>query len=453
MSRPQPSDRWIGIVDLQKYELLETLTSSTSKNQIDKIRITHPTQNGIYYQKYYLNSVIAKFEAIALALTGLPLTHLFVHEDKKTATCSLLTKDNQFHPIHSLFSESIKSEIDEALGASLGQTLPNPAPKSPSEILKNITDKHLKSLAKIFVDILILEDDDCHASNLGLTHDFSAFIRIDLDAIKYLVKNRYREARSIISDSSSPACFDINPRHIDTFIKPTDTCFPHYHPLKKSGFFTSEKNSYTEPMTLFFKKITEHPQFESILITQLLLCACQNIQKAENYCSHFELEITEKISFMHHYFERIESLKKACIGSTRVNTFLKNPLEQKNIKETLVNDPHELNNFNKLIATFLAAEEKTLSDSFFIVSHETDIMIEPILSEDNQKDLDESLVSTQLEPTEKVTKDSDDSFVIVSRSPSPSYLSKTTGGFFSPKKLPMTKPKSNSSFTTPGLLP
>ena len=94
MSRQQ---HWIGIEHLGMTSSSELLASSTSHNQIHKIAIEHPARSGIYYQKHYPHPSTAKFEAIVLAMTGVPLDNIFIQQDIKTGNCSLLTKDNGFH--------------------------------------------------------------------------------------------------------------------------------------------------------------------------------------------------------------------------------------------------------------------------------------------------------------------------------------------------------------------
>ena len=354
MSRSLTGIRWIGIEGAELFDSTAPLGSGTSKNSVRKVTVSHPTRGGTYFKKDYPHPTIAKFEAIALAMTGMPLDDIIILEDPLDHSCSLLTKEISFHSIHDLFSPSPHSiPPDEGISGSP----PQPTAQFPQlsfikqhilPIQQNPTELQLQSLADIFVSILVHGNDDCHACNLGLLKDFSAFVQIDLDALKYLVNNGYRDTR--YPNSSHSDCFKITAEHIDALFNDDYDRFPHYHPLKSSGEYslTSKRNYYTLTMTHFFKSIIKHPHFGIILTKSLLRSACQDLDKVRGYCDYFELDPVESALFIEDHTTRIETLRQACIDSTRVQTLLANAAERIKFENQLGDKTPELNRFQQL---------------------------------------------------------------------------------------------------------
>ena len=351
MSRSLTGIRWIGIEGAKISEMAAPLGSGTSRNSVCKVTVSHPTRGGTYFKKDHPHRTIAKLEAIALAMTGTSLDDIIVLENLSDHSFSLLTKEIDFRSIHDLFGElSHSTPPDEGISSSP----PRPTVKSlqPSlikqlrQIQAHPTELQLQSLADIFVSILVHGNRDCHARNLGLLKDFSAFVQIDLDDLDFFVRNNYRTAR--LFDSSHADCFKITAEHIDALLNATYDRFPHYHPLKSSGLLTSEQNYYTDAMTHFFKTIIKHPRFDSILTQSLLRSACQHLKKIRGYCEHFELSSIESELFMYDHTTRIETLRQACIDSARVQKLLVNADERINFEKQLGADTPELSHFQQL---------------------------------------------------------------------------------------------------------
>lgn len=293
--------QWLIEGEANPLKLIKSFGSGTSHNQTNLVDIVIKGQHRRFYQKFYPHDKIAPIEATALAIqNSFPLDSIFIYQ-QADGHLSLLTEAITFRSIHPLFAtKADRAVIDTELC--------------------DIPVSLLRSLADVLIYILILEDDDCHASNIGLNQSYDAFIHLDLDAILFLVREALRPQRH--PDYSQKGCFDLSNTRINHFLKSDDT-YPHYHPLTISPLISSTTNAYSSYTQAFFNKLINDDRFEAILMQRLITHACQPLQKIQNYARAFGLNPKE--NFVNYYHERLINLAHSCANADRIQTYLEQP--------------------------------------------------------------------------------------------------------------------------------
>lgn len=293
--------QWLVESKANPLKLIKSFGSGTSHNQTKLVDIVIAGRKRRFYQKFYPHDEIAPIEAAALAIQkSFPLESIFVYQ-QSNGRLSLLTEEITFRSIHSLFATKNDRIVLETE-------------------LSDIPERLLQSLADIFTYILILEDDDCHASNIGLNQSYDTLIHLDLDAILFLVRHQLRAQRC--PDYSQKGCFDLSTTHINQLLK-IDDAYPHYHPLMRSPIVSTSTNAYTTYTQAFFKKLIDDERFEAILIRRLITHAAQPLHIIEDYARAFGLE--SNADFVRYYQQRINKLAQACAHSIRIHSYFEQP--------------------------------------------------------------------------------------------------------------------------------
>ncbi|PHQ82210.1 MAG: hypothetical protein COB66_00710 [Coxiella sp. (in: Bacteria)] len=301
MSRAPTSKNWVRPEELNGFSVIKELGSGTSGNRVKVVGITDDFWGGVYYQKYFPHSELAQFEAILLAMQGVPLTDLLVIEDPLTSEPTLLSRDNGMTSIKELF---------ETRAADL-ERLP-------------ITDRLLRSLIKLLLFDLHMGNGDRHKRNIGMNEALTHFLGIDLDGVELLIAHNLKDSRYGAVNFSKPHCFNLTPDHFNELFTACDKAYPNYHPFADIPLLQQAvcDNAYTSATRKFFERLRNHARFEPILLEEIIAIACADTTKVDDYCNRFNLDQDNRDWFIPYADMRTEQWRDASLISTRVQKFL-----------------------------------------------------------------------------------------------------------------------------------